>query len=765
MVTEPTADFGPDGQSVPAARCMLKSATTSSSQVAQPLDQVAGPQSERHDALVSPLWHSPFPQTSFRVSQSAPHEVQSSPAETVHRPSPHRQAPQSVEQEAQVSPDVQTPSPQAAVQSASVETLHALGQQPSPPVHAVIASWEQARLQVDALPVVPSVVQAIPSLQVDGQDEGGSQVSPDSTTPLPQVGEQSPSVVASQPPGQHPSPPVQAVTALCEQARLHVAALPEVTSVVQAIPSSQVDGQDEGGSQVSPASTTPFPQLSEQSPSVVLSHPSGQHPSPSAQASMAVTSHETSQVLGSPVRTSVVHATPSSQVAGQEPGGSQVSPAPTTPSPQMEPESGRGPESRGAPPSPPVPPSRPGITSPSRPPPSIPAAAPSGSSENSRPPKELPSQAAARASTERRASRFPARMRTEYSRMWPPYHPAFAILRRPLRPPPLGTDVPRPRDAIECGPGSWRHPKRLDSAGPRRHDGGGARRAARGHMNRACLWTLPALAGALLLTSPTTARAGIPECGGIRLEDATNCELRAEVDCEAGCAELGIYETACATRLHTVCRSECTLSAEPTCTDSCTTMCQTECDRGVPITCIHNCFAECVGSCDATCAGAADQGRCMASCEATCDGECDVQCAPVVDASCYQHCVECCGGSCGAQANMDCQTVCQDMQFEDCEHEFRADCMASCSADGALFCDGEYVLSGSQLQTCIDALLERGIGGEIRAEGSVTIGGEGASTSCSATHADDGAGAGLSGGAALVALLALRRTRRRRRTR
>jgi hypothetical protein len=38
----------------------------------------------------------------------------------------------------------------------------------------------------------------------------------------------------------------------------------------------------------------------------------------------------------------------------------------------------------------------------------------------------------------------------------------------------------------------------------------------------------------------------------------------------------------------------------------------------------------------------------------------------VVDASCYQHCVECCNGSCGARANMDCQTTCQDQEFETC---------------------------------------------------------------------------------------------------
>ena len=56
------------------------------------------------------------------------------------------------------------------------------------------------------LPVIPSVVQALPSLQEVGQEDGGSQVSPFSTTPLPQVDEQSESVFALHPAGQQPSP-------------------------------------------------------------------------------------------------------------------------------------------------------------------------------------------------------------------------------------------------------------------------------------------------------------------------------------------------------------------------------------------------------------------------------------------------------------------------------------------------------------------------------------------------------------------------------
>ena len=222
-------------------------------------------------------------------------------------------------------------------------------------------------------------------------------------------------------------------------------------------------------------------------------------------------------------------------------------------------------------------------------------------------------------------------------------------------------------------------------------------------------WLLPcaaALAGAFI-TAP--ASAGIPECNGMRLEDAFSCEIRGNLDCEAGCDDFGVYKKACATQLHTVCQDTCTLDPEPSCTDGCTEQCSADCDAGVNVICQHNCFGECVGVCDGQCADSDDPETCRASCEATCDGECDSQCALTVNGSCYQHCIECCGGSCGAQANMTCQTDCQEQEFESCEYEFRADCSASCQGDGALFCDGEFVMAGPELHGCLDALIAYGI--------------------------------------------------------
>ena len=72
------------------------------------------------------------------------------------------------------------------------------------------------------------MVQALPSVQEVGQEDAGSQVSPPSTTPLPQVGEQSESVFALHPAGQQPSPEIQVVILAWLQATLQLAPLPVI---------------------------------------------------------------------------------------------------------------------------------------------------------------------------------------------------------------------------------------------------------------------------------------------------------------------------------------------------------------------------------------------------------------------------------------------------------------------------------------------------------------------------------------------------------
>ncbi len=186
-------------------------------------------------------------------------------------------------------------------------------------------------MQLAALPVSVSIVQALPSLQLVLHELGGSQVSPGSITPFMHVREQSLSLLALQPAGQQPSPVRHCVTCWCRQAAVQFAALPVTESIVQDVPSSQAVGHEPAGSQVSPGSTTSLPQLPEQSLSTLALQPPGQHPSPLWHCVMIWLAHATLQLRGLPVGSSIVHALPSSHCVGQDSGGSQVSPGSTAP--------------------------------------------------------------------------------------------------------------------------------------------------------------------------------------------------------------------------------------------------------------------------------------------------------------------------------------------------------------------------------------------------------------------------------------------------
>jgi hypothetical protein len=72
------------------------------------------------------------------------------------------------------------------------------------------------------------MVHALPSVQETGQEDAGSQVSPPSKTPFPQVAEQSESVLALHPAGQQPSPETQAVIVVWLQTTLQLALVPVI---------------------------------------------------------------------------------------------------------------------------------------------------------------------------------------------------------------------------------------------------------------------------------------------------------------------------------------------------------------------------------------------------------------------------------------------------------------------------------------------------------------------------------------------------------
>lgn len=234
----------------------------------------------------------------------------------------------------QVSPAWITASPQLAAQSPSFSALQPAGQHWSPAAQAVMGTWAQARVQLSTLPRATSSVQASPSAHVAGHHPGlpavrrRSQVSPGSTTPLPQRGRQSASVSASQPSGQQPSlaAPLHAAMVWRTQVCPHDDPSP-------ALKVAQVSGAGHGagqasevmpGSQVSHGgSTTPLPQDGAQSPSSAAFAPAGQQPSPVRYDAVGTNRHRAEQVPAS-TRRSVVQATPSVQVRGHAPVPSAI---------------------------------------------------------------------------------------------------------------------------------------------------------------------------------------------------------------------------------------------------------------------------------------------------------------------------------------------------------------------------------------------------------------------------------------------------------
>lgn len=276
-------------------------------------------------------------------------------------------------------------------------------------------------------------------------------------------------------------------------------------------------------------------------------------------------------------------------------------------------------------------------------------------------------------------------------------------------------------------------------------------------------WLLgPALLFAPILHT-TDADAGIGACGDIEVSADAQCELLVEGGCLAQCEPVN-FTAAC----HGECSGTCSVEATAECTGSCSADCEAECevDPG-SFSCEGSCEAECSGSCDAECSTSADQSQCRASCEASCSGECTASCQGTPpEATCSAKCDASCEGSCRAEVNAECQIDCQG----GCVAELEGGCEVQCEEpDGALFCDGQYVDHGGNLEECINALnaiITANIEYEASASGSCSGGRcEGqadASVSCAASGAGhQGSGVPLLAGA--LTMLGLSTLRRRRR--
>jgi MYXO-CTERM domain-containing protein len=241
---------------------------------------------------------------------------------------------------------------------------------------------------------------------------------------------------------------------------------------------------------------------------------------------------------------------------------------------------------------------------------------------------------------------------------------------------------------------------------------------------------LSALAVPTTMTTQAEA-ANIDACGDINVEANAQCEVKVGVDCKAECEPVN-FTASC----YADCSgSECTVQASAMCTGSCEADCSGQCMANPGnFDCNASCTGQCEANCQGECSSSNDQATCQGSCEATCEGECSASCEGTPpSASCDAKCSASCEGECSAEANIDCQIDCQ----AGCTAELTGGCELECDKpEGALFCDGQYIDHGGNLEECIaalESLLEINVdvsaqgsasceGGSCEAEGKVSAG-------------------------------------------
>jgi hypothetical protein len=215
---------------------------------------------------------------------------------------------------------------------------------------------------------------------------------------------------------------------------------------------------------------------------------------------------------------------------------------------------------------------------------------------------------------------------------------------------------------------------------------------------------------AAVVAVPRVAQAGLEACNNINVSAEAKCKVEVKGGCTAQCEPVK-FEAACAGKLEASCSGQCNAQASASCTGTCKGDCTGKCsaDPG-SLDCKGDCSVRCEGDCSAKCSassnGSSSQGECAASCKATCGGSCDAQCTGTPpSATCDVKCEASCKGSCEGKANIDCQGTCQSKGYVDCKASLSGGCKTQCEKpEGALFCDGNYVDAGNNLQDCVAAL-------------------------------------------------------------
>lgn len=272
-----------------------------------------------------------------------------------------------------------------------------------------------------------------------------------------------------------------------------------------------------------------------------------------------------------------------------------------------------------------------------------------------------------------------------------------------------------------------------------------------------------------LLLGASGANANLDACGGVYLdaETAASCEWRMTESCTETCEPVAT-EKVCASRLTETCNSECVSTAADECVTTCDESCVPACTaEAEPPNCMGLCMSDCQQDCTDACAGSPNQGHCRASCAQCCSNGCHEECDGEPETECEPVCTTACEGSCDGRANIDCQVTCQSDLYTVCEEEVVTECKDECeSSGGAIFCDGQFLASGSDPLACAAALrTEFGANVDVtlRAAGDVNTDENGGDAWGLASLGCAGGGQTTHGALSLAVLGALAAVRRRRR--
>ncbi len=225
------------------------------------------------------------------------------------------------------------------------------------------------------------------------------------------------------------------------------------------------------------------------------------------------------------------------------------------------------------------------------------------------------------------------------------------------------------------------------------------------HLRVVRVVSILSLGVATLLLAPGVAHAGISACGDIDILAGAQCEVVNSTACTTQCVATS-FEKCCAAKLELSCNSTCNATAEASCTESCGNDCTTTCTANPgSTTCDTSCTDTCQASCSASCTSSSTQTDCQASCGACCSDHCDTSCVTIpASSSCTTTCNASCAASCTAEANTSCQVKCQESSYDSCKSDYVDTCTTQCNqTGGALFCNGDYVDVGDNLDDCVTA--------------------------------------------------------------